>query len=97
MPDALFFCGIARNQTEMLDLFGQVFLLLIDDGTQMARLEGPAQTTSPARTEGIKQQIRVGRHVFQIQMLARGAIPLDGTASPKFIADRLLTHLDPDS
>ena len=38
MPDALFFCGIARNQTEMLDLFGQVFLLLIDDGTQMARL-----------------------------------------------------------
>ncbi len=36
----------------MLDLFEQVFLLLIDDGTQMARLEGPAQTTSPARTKG---------------------------------------------
>jgi len=26
----VFFCGIARNQAEMLDLFEQVFLLMID-------------------------------------------------------------------
>jgi predicted ATPase len=43
---AAFFCGIARNQAEMLDLFEQVFLLVIDAQTQMARLaaESPLRT-----------------------------------------------------
>jgi hypothetical protein len=27
----MFFCGIARNQEQMLDLFEQVFLLVIED------------------------------------------------------------------
>jgi hypothetical protein len=92
----MFFCGIARNQAEMLDLFEQVFLLLIDDETQMVRLASPARMTSPIRTEAIKQQIRDGRPAFQAQMLSRGAIPLDGTASPKMLADTLLSHLHPD-
>ena len=71
----MFFCGIARNQDQMLDLFEIVFLLVIDDDTQTARLAGPAQASSPVRTEAIRRQIREGRHVFQAQMLARGAIP----------------------
>lgn len=77
----MFFCGIARNQDQMLDLFEKVFLLVIDADTQIARLAGPAQATSPVRTEAIRRQIREGRHVFQAQMLAGGAIPLDGTMS----------------
>jgi hypothetical protein len=52
----MFFCGIARNQAEMLDLFEQVFLLVIDDETQMARLGRPARATSPGRAEAIEQQ-----------------------------------------
>lgn len=91
----IFFCGIARNQIEMLDLFEQVFLLVIDDDTQMARLKTPERATSPDRTEAIKQQIRAGRPAFQAQMLASEAIPLDATASPKILADSLLSHLDP--
>jgi dephospho-CoA kinase len=86
----MFFCGISRNQDQMLDLFEKVFLLVIDETTQIARL---ARATSPLRTEAVKQQIRQGRRVFQDQMLARGAIPLDGTASPAVLADRLLTYL----
>jgi shikimate kinase len=86
-----FICGIARNQGEMLDLFDQVFLLVIDEDTQNARL---AQATSPDRTDAVKQQIRDGRPVFEAEMLARGAIPLDGSAPPETIAGRLLTHLD---
>jgi gluconate kinase len=76
---AVVFCGIARNQAEMLDLFEQVFLLVIDEETQRGRLAGSTRTTSPVRTEAIRQQIRDGRRVFQAQMLAQGAIPLDGT------------------
>jgi shikimate kinase len=92
----VFFCGIARNQTEMLDLFEKVFLLVIDDDTQIARLAGPAQATSPVRPEAVRRQIREGRHVFQAQMLARGAITLDGTASPRVLADSLLAYIGPD-
>jgi hypothetical protein len=89
--NSTFICGIARNQGEMRDLFDKVFLLVIDEDTQNARL---AQAASPARTEAIKQQIRDGRPVFQAEMLARGAIPLDGSLPPETIADRLLAHLD---
>jgi hypothetical protein len=89
-PSPLFFCGIARNQDTMLDLFEQIFLLVIGADTQDARLN---RTTSPLRTEAVKRQIRHGRDVFQAQMLANGAIPLDGTASPEVLADRLLTFL----
>jgi adenylate kinase family enzyme len=90
---SVFFCGIARNQAEMLDLFDKVFLLVIDEDTQNARL---ARATSPDRTEAINQQIRDGRTVFQAEMLACGAIPLDGAAAPQIVADRLLSHLETD-
>lgn len=79
----------------MLDLFEKVFLLVIDAGTQIARLAGPAQATSPVRTEAVKRQIREGRLVFQAQMLARGAIPMDATSSPRVLADSLLACLGP--
>lgn len=97
--DSMFLCGIAQNQTEMLDLFEQVFLLAIDEDTQLARLALPGQTASPDRTEAIRKQITDGRLAFQSQMLARGAIPLDATAPPHLIVDALLRghlgfHLD---
>jgi hypothetical protein len=95
MQGRMFFCGIARNQNQMLDLFKMVFLLATDDDTQAARLAGPAQASSPVRTEAIRRQIREGRHVFQAQMLAREAIPLDGTASPPVLADSELARLGP--
>jgi hypothetical protein len=47
----------------MLDLSGKVFLLVIDAGTQMAQLAGPAHVTSPVCTEAMKRQIREGRPV----------------------------------
>jgi Dephospho-CoA kinase len=87
----LFVCGIARNQDEMLDLFERVFLLTIDADAQEARL---ARARSPRRTEGVKQQIRDGRPIFQAQMLAAGAIPLDATASPSHLADTVLAAVE---
>ncbi|HKE66624.1 MAG TPA: hypothetical protein VKB59_18505 [Micromonosporaceae bacterium] len=83
----IFVCGIALNQDQMLDLFERVFLLVIDADAQDSRL---ARATSPQRTEGIKQQIREGRPVFEARMLAAGAVPLDATASPTFLADAVL-------
>lgn len=84
---AMFVCGIAVNQHQMLDLFERVFLLVIEADAQDARL---AQATSPQRTEGVKQQIRDGRPAFQATMLAAGAVALDATASPALLADTVL-------
>jgi broad-specificity NMP kinase len=81
---AVYVCGIARNLASMLDLFDRVFLLMIDAETQEARL------TTPDRSDTARQQTREGRDGFQKAMLALGAIPLDGTASPGSIADQLL-------
>jgi hypothetical protein len=83
----LFVCGIALNQDQMLDLFEHVFVLVIEADTQDDRL---ARATSPHRTEGVKQQIRDGRAVFQARMLAAGALPLDPNASPAALADTVL-------
>ena len=83
----LFVCGIALNQDQMLDLFERVFLLVIEADAQDDRL---ARATSPQRTEGVKQQIRDGRAVFQARMLAAGALPLDANASPASLADTVL-------
>ena len=85
--DLVFVCGIALNQEEMLDLFERVFLLVLDEDAQEARL---ARATSAQRTEGVKQQIRDGRPVFQAKMLAAGATPLDATRSPAALADTVL-------
>lgn len=83
----LFVCGISVNQEQMLDLFERVFLLTMEADAQDARL---ARATSAQRTEGVKQQIRDGRAVFQTRMLAAGAHPLDATASPASLADTVL-------
>ncbi|WP_250005660.1 hypothetical protein [Actinoplanes sp. M2I2] len=88
--EAVFVCGIAQNQDEMLDLFERLFLLVIDSAAQEERL---ARATSAQRTEGVKQQIRDGRPGFQARMLALGAVPLDGTASPSVLADAVLASV----
>ena len=87
---AVFVCGIARNQDELLDLFDRVFLLHIDGPTQEARLAAHDALDPPGRSEAGRQEIRDGRAVFEAQMLRDGAIALDGTAPTAVVADQLL-------
>jgi hypothetical protein len=90
---AVFVCGIARNQDELLDLFERVFLLQIDAPTQEARLSGHDALNPPGRSEAGWQQIRDGRAVFEAEMLSLGAIALDGTAPAVTVADELLAYV----
>ena len=66
-PD-LFVCGIAINLRDMLDLFGQVFLLSIDAATQIERL-----ATAGEREPSLWQPIIDGRPVFEDEMQTVGA------------------------
>ena len=86
----MFFCGIARNQDELLDLFDRVFLLRIDARTQEARLAAHNALHPPGRSEAGRQEIRQGRSVFEMQMLRADAIALDGTVPTAVVAGELL-------
>jgi hypothetical protein len=92
---AVFVCGIARNQDELLDLFDRVFLLRIDGPTQEARLAADDALHPPGRSEAGRQEIRDGRAAFEAQLLGNGAIALDGTAPSAVVADELLALVAP--
>ena len=86
---AVFVCGIAGNQTEMMDILHQVLLLVIDEQTQEARLAGsPRQASllSGSRSELADQSSRRTR--------CRRGDRLDGTARPSDPAETLLGYLD---
>lgn len=87
---AVFVCGIARNQDELLDLFDQVFLLHINETTQQARLDAHDALNPPGRSQAGRREIRNGRAVFEAQMLRHGAIAIDATAPSAVVADELL-------
>lgn len=55
---AVFVCGIARNQDELLDLFDRVFLLRIGGQTQEARLNAHDALNPPGRSEAGRREIR---------------------------------------
>ena len=90
---AMFVCGIAVNQHELLDLFTEVFLLRIDDRTQEDRLVAYDRAHPPGRNEAGRQQIREGRQAFESDMLQLGATPLDGTLPTRTVVDQILARL----
>ena len=85
-----FVCGIAANQRDLLALFDVVFLLTLDDQTQVERLDAPSNAGRP---EPERRQILEGRPMFEAQMRAAGAIALDGSQPSRFLADRLLADI----
>ena len=88
----VFFCGIARNQREMLNLFDTVFLLAVDHATQVARLDTPSNAH---RTAALRKQILDGRPVFEQEMTAAGAVILDGRQPTSTLAQRILSFVSP--
>jgi dephospho-CoA kinase len=81
----VFLCGIAMNQRDLLDLFDAVFLLSIDDSTQLARLDAARNRNAAQRA-----QVVAGRPIFEEQMRAAGALVLDGRQPTARVADELL-------
>ena len=78
----------------MLDCFDLVFLLSLDDRTQIDRLD----TASNAhRNEAKRAQIIRGRSVFEQEMRAAGAVVLDGRQPTSRIVDRILREVRPTS
>ena len=91
VPEPVFVCGIALNIPEVLDLFDRLVLLHIDESTQEDRLAAHDVMHPPGRTEAGRQQIRVGREVFEAQMADLGATVIDATGPPAAIVDALLS------
>lgn len=83
----VFFCGIAMNQLDMVDLFGLVFLLTLDDQTQIDRLDAPSNAD---RNAAQRAQIIDGRSVFEQEMRHAGAVVLDGRLPISTLATAVL-------
>lgn len=86
----VFVCGIAVNQREMLDCFELMFLLSLDDTSQINRLD---TASNAGRNEAQRDQIIRGRPVFEQEMRAAGAIVLDGRQPTPRIVDRILNEV----
>ena len=88
--NTFFLCGIAMNQREMLDFFELVFLLSLDDATQLDRLN----TASNAHRNGAQRaQIIQGRLVFEQEMRSAGAVILDGRQPTPVVAGRIVQEV----
>jgi uridine kinase len=83
--DVVFLCGIAMDQREVLDLFRRVFLLSIDEATQVARLDAAGNRDAAAR-----QQVLTGRPFLEAEMRAAGAHVVDGSLPTTEVADLVL-------
>jgi dephospho-CoA kinase len=86
----LFVCGIAVNQRDLLDLFDAVFLLSLDDATQIERLD---TSDNADRNAAQRAQILAGRPVFERQMRAAGAVVLDGRLPTAELAGLILAEV----
>lgn len=82
----IFVCGISMNQREMFDLFELVFLLSLDDATQLMRLDTPSNAH---RNQAQRAQIIKGREVFEQETRTAGAVVLDGRLPTGVVADRI--------
>lgn len=87
-PGPLFVCGIALNQRDMLDLFDHVFLLSLDEDTQVERL-----TTSGDREPVLWKPIIDGLPVFESEMKAVDAKVLDGRLPTSVLAAQIVRHV----
>ncbi len=92
LPDRshVFLCGIAMDQEELLDLFDVVFLLSIDEWTQIRRLDAASNAD---RNADQRHQIIEGRPVFEQRMRACGAVVLDGREPTPALAARIVQEV----
>ncbi len=84
----IFLCGISMNQRAMLDLFQVVFVLSLDETTQLQRLDAQGNRGAAAR-----KQILEGRPVSQVEMVAVGAVVLDASLPTPILADKILLEV----
>lgn len=91
-PDThLFLCGIAMDLVDVLDLVDLTLVLLLDDETQVQRLDTP---DNQGRNEAERRQIVEGRATFEATMLQLGAVALDARRATPSIADDVLHEVD---
>lgn len=83
----VFFCGIAVNQRDMLNVFDRVFLLTLDEQTQIDRLDAPSNAN---RNAAQRAEIIDGRPIFEEQMRSAGAVVLDGRQPTATLADAIV-------
>ncbi len=78
-PATVFVCGIAANETDLLDRFERVILLVVDEVTALARIDNPSRDNDFGRSDDEREFIRRWLPGYESRMRALGAVPVDAT------------------
>jgi broad-specificity NMP kinase len=88
----VFLCGFIGNEDEVWSFFERVFLLSIDEATMRHRLLTRSAHDFGKRTHEL-ELLLAWNEVVNEHYLHRGAIVIDATKPPPFVADEILRAL----
>jgi len=85
---AIFFCGSASNDLELMPLFDRVFVLTLDPKVQLERLR--QREESYGKDPRQQQEIIEEQIVFVEQATSLGAIPINNDRPIKAVVDEII-------
>jgi hypothetical protein len=90
-PATLYVCGGADNEQALAGRFIQVFLLVIDEPTMLARVDA-RQDNDWGRIGDTREYLRRKLPELQDRLRAFGAIPIDARQPLDQVVDAILSH-----
>ncbi len=84
--------GLVRNQEKFLDLFDKVFLLRCDKEIFLHRLSN-RKTNDFAKDKSEQEHVLGYQEEFETEMLERGAIPIDTSASLEEVVGKIISEI----
>ncbi len=89
----VFVCGITSDILDRFNLFDKVFLLQISPETVRIRLmERPADEFGKGEDEIV--YTLSWQKEWEEKMIAKGAVPIDGTQLPEKVVDDIVSHIN---
>jgi len=87
----LFVCGHASNEIDLVERFGLVILLEMDETTMLERLDEKSRNSDFGRVGDTRDQLRRWLPMYQAEMRALGVYAVDATAPIEDVVEEILT------
>ncbi len=91
--DVVVVVGVPTNQSEMLPLFDKVFLLQCSESVLVPRLTNRVGIDEFGKTPDEQKLVLDSRQDFEKEMIAKGAISINGEDSTEVIADNIFSKI----
>ncbi len=92
--DVAFYCGIASNQDDVLNLFTKVIILVANPDTIITRLKS-RKDNEHGHTEDVRAWVLSWKDWWEDHALEKGGIAVEADADANTVADRLIAEVTP--